>query len=50
MEDRCIDDFSNIGGVVAGSLSVRRGREADLVIDDNMHRATDFVILKGLHL
>ena len=43
VEDRCLDELGDIGRVFARACSVRRGREAELVVDDDVDTAADFV-------
>ena len=45
MEDRGIDDLRYIRAVVSRSLSVWCRGEANLVVDDDMDRAANFVVL-----
>ena len=43
VEDRRLDQLGYIGGVLRRASSVRCGRETQLVVDDQVNRAADFV-------
>jgi hypothetical protein len=43
VEDRCPNHFRDVGAVLAGPGVLRRGGEADLVVDDDVDRAADAV-------
>ncbi len=46
MEDRCLHGLGDVGGVEAGSGVGGGGREPDLVVDDDVHRAAGVVALE----
>ena len=41
VEDRRLDHLGHVGGIRRGPRQARVRREADLVVDDEMHRAAD---------
>ena len=43
VEDRRLDHLGDVGGIGRGARIARIGREADLVVDDEMHRAAGAV-------
>ena len=46
VKDRRLNDLGNIGRIEARPRCFRGGREAHLVVDDNVHRATDAIARK----
>ena len=50
VENRSADGRGDFGAVSARTRAVRGRCEADLIVDDNMDGASDFIILKPLHL